>query len=122
MAIVARLAFSPHTLGAIMVPTLNEGSRCFVKAKFFDKLGNPQIPSSLSYRIDCETTGQTILDWTAATPDSVVEITVDATANSIINSRNPVERKVLTFQANADPPEAAFTEQQEWDLINLLAV
>lgn len=101
------------------VPTLNEGSRCFVKAKFFDKSGNPQIPTSLAWRLDCETTGNTIQDWTSVTPNSVVEVTVDATLNTIINNRNPVERKVVTFLANADPPSAAFTEEQEFDLINL---
>lgn len=101
------------------VPTLNEGSRCFVKAKFFDKSGNPQIPSSLAWRLDCETTGSAIQDWISVTPDSVVEITVDATFNTIINNRNPVERKVVTFLANADPASGAFTEEQEFDLINL---
>lgn len=101
------------------VPTLNEGSRCYVKAKFFDKDGNPQIPSSLSWRLDCETTGTTVQDWTTVTPNSVVEISVDATLNTIISNRNPVERKVVTFLANADPATAAFTEAQEYDLINL---
>jgi hypothetical protein len=101
------------------VPTLNEGSRCFVKAKFFDKSGNPQIPSSISWRLDCETTGTALQDWLTVTPDSVIEVTVNATLNTIINSRNLVERKVLTFLANADPPESAFTEAQEYDLLNL---
>jgi hypothetical protein len=102
-----------------MVPTLNEGSRCFIRAKFFDKTEMPQVPSSVSYRIDCETTGQQVQDWLDVTPAAVIEITVTATQNAIISNRNPVERKVVTFKANADPPEAAFTEIQEWDLINL---
>ena len=104
------------------VPTLNEGSRCFVKAKFFDKQENPQIPTSVQYRIDCETTGQNLLDWTFLTPDTVIEITVDATLNTIISPRNSLERKVLTIKANADPPESAFTETQFWDLIALEAL
>lgn len=102
-----------------MTPTLNEGSRCFIKAKFFDKTGNPQIPSSLMYRIDCQTTGQTVLDWQTVTPNSVIEIVIPATVNTIISIRNPIERKVVTFKANADPPESAFTEPQAYDLINL---
>lgn len=105
-----------------MVPTLNEGSRCFVKAKFFDQAGTAQIPSSLDYRVDCETTGQTILDWTPATPAAVVEIQIDATLNTILNTRNPIERKVVTVRANADPPEDAFVDVQEYDLINLQAI
>lgn len=105
-----------------MVPTLNEGSRCFVKAKFFDRAQMPQIPTSLDYRIDCETTGQAILDWTALTPAAAVEITVNATLNVIIFRNNPVERKVVTVRANADPPESAFTDVQRYDLINLQGV
>lgn len=105
-----------------MVPTLNEGSRCFVKAKFYDRLQNPQIPSSLQYRIDCETTGQRIVDWTSLTPATTVEIQIDATTNTIINARNAIERKVVTFRANADPAVNAFTETQEFDLINLQAL
>lgn len=105
-----------------MVPTLNDGSRCFVKAKFFDETGMPQIPTSLQYRVDCETTGQLILDWTFVTPAAVVEVQIDATLNRIINRSNTLERKVVTFMANADPPESAFTEVQEYDLINLQAI
>jgi hypothetical protein len=101
------------------VPTLNEGSRCFIKAKFFDRRETPQIPTSLSYKVQCETTGTVLQDWTAVTPDTVVEVQIDATLNKIVNRRNTIERKVVTFMANADPPESAFTEDQEYDLINL---
>lgn len=105
-----------------MINTLYEGSRCFVKAKFTDKSENPQIPSSLMYRVDCETTGQTVLDWQTVTPAAVVEVQIDATLNVIINRSNPIERKVVTFKANADPPEAAFTKPEFYDLINLQAI
>src|SRR5262249_31390074 len=105
-----------------MIPTLNEGSRCFVKAKFFDHDGKPQIPNSLEYRVDCETTGTSLQDWTTVTPGAVVEVQIDATVNAIVNRRNQIERKVVTFQANADPASGAFTETQEYDLIALEAL
>ena len=105
-----------------MVPTLNEGSRCFVKAKFYDKNEAPQIASSLQYRVDCETTQTAILDWQTITPAAVVEVQIDATLNTIINSNNVVERKVVTFKANADPDTGAFTGVQFYDLINLQGV
>jgi len=105
-----------------MVPTLNEGSRCFVKAKFYDKNEDPQIASSLQYRVDCETTQTAILDWQTITPAAVVEVQIDATLNVIINRGNVVERKAVTFRANADPPEGAFTGVQFFDLINLQGV
>jgi hypothetical protein len=104
------------------VPTLNEGSRCFVKAKFFDNREQPQIPTSLSYRVQCETTGTLLLDWTAVTPDTQVEVQIDATLNVIIRPHNPIERKSATFRANADPPTGAFTEVQYWDLVALSAL
>jgi hypothetical protein len=103
------------------VPTLNEGSRCFVKAKFFDNKERPQIPTSLSYKVQCETTGTLLQDWTSVTPGTQVEVQIDATLNSIVNRRNPIERKVVTFLANADPPQSAFTEDQFYDLISLQA-
>lgn len=103
------------------VPTLNEGSRCFVKAKFFDRKEQPQIPTSLSYRVQCETTGTLLQDWVAITPDTQVEVQIDATLNKIVNRRNVIERKVVTFLANADPPASAFTEDQFYDLISLQA-
>jgi hypothetical protein len=103
------------------VPTLNEGSRCFIKAKFSDNKEQPQIPTSLSYRVQCETTGTLLQDWLAVTPDTVVEVQIDATLNKIVNRRNVIERKVVTFQANADPPESAFTEDQFYDLVSLQA-
>lgn len=101
------------------VPTLNEASRCWVKVKFFDKDEMPQIPSAVRYRIDCETTGQIVLDWTTFSTDTVIEIEVIAPLNAIINTRNPIERKVMTVQANSDNPNEAFNEIQEWDVVNL---
>jgi len=103
------------------VPTLNEGSRCFIKAKFFDNTGKQQIPSSVSYRVDCETTGTLIQDWTSVTPDVQVEVQINATLNKIVNQRNDIERKTVTFLANADPAVNAFTEIQQYDLIALQA-
>ena len=103
------------------VPTLNEGSRCFIKAKFYDNQARAQIPNSIAYRVDCETTGTLIQDWTPVTPDVQVEVQIDATLNKIINQRNPLERKVVTFLANADPAANAFTEIQSYDLIGLQA-
>lgn len=105
-----------------MIPTLNEGSRCFVKAKFFDKNLTSQIASSLQYRVDCETTQTAILDWTTLTPASVIEVQIDATLNSIINRSNVVERKTVTFRANADPAAGAFTGEQKYDLLNLQGI
>ena len=103
------------------VPTLNEGSRCFIKAKFSDNRDRGQIPTSIAYRVDCETTGTLIQDWTTVTHDVEVEVQINATLNTIINQRNQIERKTVTFLANADPPENAFTEIQQYDLIALQA-
>lgn len=105
-----------------MIPALNEGSRCFVKAKFTDKNGTPQIASSLQYRVDCETTQTAILDWQTLTPAQSVEVQIDATLNTIISRGNAVERKTVTFKCNADPPEGAFTGIQQYDLVNLQGI
>jgi hypothetical protein len=103
------------------IPTLNEGSRCFVRAKFYDNQGKPQIPTSVAYRIDCETTRTLVQDWTFITPGASVEVQIDATVNVMVNQRDDIERMTVTFMCNADPPEDAFTEIQQYDLIALQA-
>jgi hypothetical protein len=105
-----------------MIPTLNEGSRCFVKAKFTDKNNVPQIASSLQYRVDCETTNTVLQDWTTVTPAQTVEVQIDATVNHIVRRNNATERKVVTFLANADPATGAFTGVQKYDLVNLQGI
>lgn len=103
------------------IPTLEEGSRCFMKAKFYDNQERAQIPTSLQYRVDCQTTGVALQGWTFVTPDTQVEVQIDATLNVIQRRGNAIERKVVTFLANADPPENAFTQVQFYDLEALQA-
>ncbi len=105
-----------------MIPLLNEGSRCFVKAKFYDRNGVPQISSSLQYRVDCETTNTVLQDWVTLTPATQVEVQIDATLNTIQRRINTIERKCVTFRANADPPSGAFTAVQKFDLVNLQGI
>lgn len=105
-----------------MIPTVNEQSRCWVKAKFYDKSDNLQTPTAMQYRIDCETTRQTVLDWTSFTPASTVEIFIPASLNNIINPVNSVERKVVTVQANSDTPDQAFNQVHKYDLVRLQGI
>jgi hypothetical protein len=98
---------------------LNENSRCWVKAKFYDGSDMAQIPTALRYRIDCETTKQVVLDWSDLTPFLTVEVLIPATLTKIININNATERKAVTFEANPGTPDA-FNEVQRFDVINVL--
>lgn len=99
-------------------PVLNESSVCWIKAKFFTRFDLAQIPSAVQYRLDCETTGQVILDWTTVTTAAALEVEVTAVQNVIINDRNLVERKVMTVMANSDSTTERFNDQIKWDVLN----
>lgn len=81
----------------------------------------PTAPVTLRWRLDCQTTGYTLIDWTTATPTSLLEVTIPAEMNRIINARNRIERKVFTVEANAGTDEA-FTHEELYEVRNLTAV
>jgi hypothetical protein len=78
--------------------TVNEGTTAYLSVQFLDKAGSAAAPSSVSYRIDCLTTGTAVLAPTSATPGSTVELTITATQNAILGGR-PFERRRVTVEA-----------------------
>lgn len=83
---------------------VNESSALTLTAKVWDdstETWTAQVPTTLRYRIDCNTTGTEVLGWTSITADDVNTISITATQNAIQNDCNEFEEKQLTLQANA---------------------
>ncbi len=53
-------------------------------------------PSTLHYRIDCLSTGTTVLDWTSETPSTSNTLSIKSSENRIIDDSNRRELKQVT--------------------------
>lgn len=96
-----------------------EQSQIAVGARFRDRaLADEQIPSAVSYRLDCLTSGIQILDWTTVTPGETVTVTVTATQNKIQQDYNRTERKQLTIAADYGL-STQFVDSIDWEVTNL---
>src|ERR1700761_6261436 len=93
---------------------IQEQSRQKFAVTFKDETYQAFTPGSIRYRLDDVTqTNQPtqILDWQDVSPDSSVEITIPASANSIIDDRNSYEVKLLTIQSDYGTDNQLSTEQ-----------
>jgi hypothetical protein len=90
----------------------NEKSGIEVIADFSDATGTPTLPTTVHYRVDCETTKRPLLDWTPITVQSetttagevryFVEIDIPGSVNAIQSNRNRREVKTVLIVANKD--------------------
>jgi hypothetical protein len=90
----------------------NENEGVFARASFTDADGNPSLPTTVHYRLDCGTTFANLIDDTSVTPEVTVnasgqtevtvEIAIPGSANEIRNNRNAREIKKLLVIANKD--------------------
>ena len=103
---------------------VNEDSTAYLTVTFKDKDGVAGDPTSATYRIDDEESGDPVRASTAITldGDGTVTITLDVTDNAIINSALPSEIKVVTIigviSAGSDEVAAEF----KYRVINLAYV
>jgi hypothetical protein len=98
-----------------------ERSLLRIRARLLDPDDVPTVPNTLRYRLDCQTTSTVLIGWTEVTPTSLLEVSVPADMNRIINTRNRVERKVFTVDANTGTTEA-YTVEEIYEVKNLSAV
>jgi hypothetical protein len=82
---------------------VNERSTAYVTATFLDRAGEPAVPESVTYRVDCETTGSPLVAPGPAVPGSTVEIVVPAALNAIQSPDNEFETKIVTLTAVYGP-------------------
>lgn len=98
--------------------TVNEGSTAYLPIEFRDKSGALAVPASISYRIDCATTGEAIRAPSAVTPASSIELTLTPQDNRIVTASNRAERRRVTITAAYGADDAA-TGDFEYDVRNL---
>lgn len=78
-----------------------EGSGFTAVASFRDRAtAAADTPATVKYRLDCLTTGQTILDWTTVSPGSSVSIPITGAQNNILDDSNDYEIKQLTVESD----------------------
>jgi hypothetical protein len=77
----------------------------------------PVTPTTLRYRLDCETTATQIIDWTDLAASSTVYLTIPSTANAIVNNANVYETKRVTVQANSGTDQQ-LNKRYLYDVLN----
>jgi hypothetical protein len=98
-------------------PTIEEGDQYPIRITIKDANGSPVAPSTLRYRVDCVTTGTTIIDWTALAASSSVDLTIPSSANGIVNNANETETKQVTAQANYGT-QSQLSKRYLYDVVN----
>jgi hypothetical protein len=76
-----------------------DGNSAVLTARFM-KGDEEDIPSEISYRIDCLTNKQEVRGNTPITPGGEVEIPLTSSDNTLIVSTNRVEVRVVTLTAD----------------------
>lgn len=99
---------------------VNEGTTGYLTVSFYDKTGALAAPSTVSYRIDCLSSGTEIVDDTSVSPASSVEIQLTAANNAIVSGL-PRERRRVTVTGTYSGDQAV-THQYDYEVRNLSAV
>lgn len=81
------------------VQSVSARTTAYLTVRFLDKNGVAASPAGISYRIDCMTSGQEIRDDTPIDPQAILEITIKASENAMINGTNTKERRRVTVVA-----------------------
>lgn len=108
---------------------LSERSYARFTARFYDD-GVPLMPTTVHWRLDCETTGNAVQDWVAVTPAEEVDelgvvvavkavVEVGAALNVMQSDRNRRERKHLLIVANKDQANE-FSQVYEYEILNTM--
>lgn len=97
---------------------VNEGTGFPLTNRLLSASGSAVTPTSLKYRVDCETTGREIVGWTDVSPSSEVSMDIDPSWSAILRSTNVTETKTMTWKAN-DGLSNQVTGTFQWRVKNL---
>lgn len=107
---------------------INERSGIEVRAFFADAYDVPTVPSTVHWRLDCETTSKEIQGFVEVTPTTItdasgisevyVSITVPGSLNAIQDNRNWRELKTVLIVANKDQ-DGEYSEPYQYYVKNL---
>lgn len=81
--------------------SVREGSVCTIRARFFNDLRVPTVPTTARYRIRDVTNNRTVVDWTDVTPDTFVDIQIAPESNAIYRDSLTFQENALVMQADA---------------------
>lgn len=82
-----------------MSSVVNERSTSYLSVSLLDKAGAAAVPASVRYRVDCQTTGQMVRDWTNLAPAAALEIVLTSADNAMVNAVNRSELRRVTVSA-----------------------
>lgn len=99
--------------------TVNENSTSYVAVDFRDKRNRLAVPTAVSYRIDCLTTGAQVKPWTAIDPAASVEIVITAAENAILGGNERERRVVSVIAAYGLGSEDQASDDFSYDVLNL---
>ena len=88
---------------------VNEATSVELSAAIRGDDGSLVAPTTLKYRLDCETSGKAITAWTSLTPEAITAIRIPASSNAIQDDGQPFEDKAVTIMAD----EGLLTQQVE---------
>jgi len=98
---------------------VNERSASVWSFSFLDPTGALATPTSVTYRIDCLTSGAAILALTGvASPASSIDVPVSSDLNAIQNQGNAIERRRVTVNAVYNAGDEVH-EQFDYEVVNL---
>lgn len=98
--------------------TVTEGSTAWLAIAFLDRAGQAQAPATVTYRIDCLTTGQVMRADTALPAAVELEIVLSPTDNRIVDPAHATERRRVTVRAENGADDAVNSEFH-YDVRNL---
>ena len=93
---------------------VNELSRAVITVRPIDRNGVVFIPGAARYRLDDFKSREAIIAWTALTPATEMTITIPAASNTIRNTNNKREKKILTVETDAATTSAHVEEYSYW--------
>jgi hypothetical protein len=86
-------------IGEALTPRIREGEAFRVTVRALTADLAAATPSAMKYRIDDLNQGSAVLDWTAMTPATSVNVIITAAQNAMRNGLC-VERRQLVFEAS----------------------
>ncbi len=100
------------------VDVVNEGTSKKLAIDFFDEAGLPVAPATLTYRIDCVTSGTVIRVDTSVTPAASAIINITPADTRVVSAANRSERRRVTVVAGFGAGDA-LTSEYEYHVKNL---
>lgn len=79
---------------------INEGSAVEISIALRGDDNSLQVPTTIKYRVDDDTSGDSITAWTSLTPESVTVIPIPATSNAILDDAQPYEDRRVTVMTD----------------------